>query len=95
MATATSSPHVIGPDHVSGVAHVEYARWGQAPAVRSGEPVDPLPTIYSSADGIEIEDTLILDLATAEAFAERLLAAIAYERRRAASSSTAGEVDAR
>lgn len=84
------------PDHVSVLGGVECARWGQAPAVPPGEPVDPLPTIYSSADGVEIEDTFILDLAAAEAFAERLLAAIAYERRRtaAACSSTPGEVDA-
>ncbi len=80
------------PDDVSVLGGVECARWGQMPAVPPGEPIDPLPTIYSSVDGVEIEDTLILGLDNAEAFARRLLAAIAYERRRAAAAGTSTAV---
>lgn len=70
-----------GPD---GTSDRGYARWGQAPVVAPGEPFDPVPTVYSERGRIEIADDTWLDLATAEALCERIQAAIAYERRRAA-----------
>lgn len=60
---------------------VEVARWGQS-TVPIGEPVDPVPAVYSTQTEVEV-DGLRMDFATAEALIERLQAAIAYERGRA------------
>lgn len=74
----------------------DVAMWGVFMAPRGVEP-DPVPTVWSSAyvdlDGkrsladVEVGDfRLTLDLA--EALANRILAAVRYERARAADGST-------
>jgi hypothetical protein len=72
---------MTAPDETFTHAGVECARWGQC-VVPVGDPVDPVPAVYSTPTEIEIDD-LRMDFATAEALIERLRAAIAYERGRA------------
>lgn len=72
------------PDHVAHRGQDnEFARWGQAPAVPMGTPLDPVPPIYSDAAEIQIGD-LQLSHAEAEQLIVRVRNAITYERGRAA-----------
>jgi hypothetical protein len=74
------------PDHVNDDdPWGPYARWGQATVVEPGVPIDPVPTVYSTAQTVEIGDVR-LSLAEAEQLIVRIRNAIVYERGRAAHS---------
>lgn len=75
-ATRVARPE---PDHV--YQDGQYARWGQAPVVPQGEPIDPVPTVYSDAAYVEIGD-LKLSHAEAEQLIVRIRNAVVYERGR-------------
>lgn len=64
------------PDSVHTDDHgTEVASWGRS--------------VYSDSDGVEISRRVLLEFDEAEAFAARILTAVAYERLRAAEASVA------
>jgi hypothetical protein len=77
-ATRAAKPE---PDHVNNDdPWGPYARWGQG-TVPAGEPIDPVPVVYSTAQAVEIGEWR-LSLAEAEQLIVRIRNAIAYERGR-------------
>ncbi|UKD55101.1 hypothetical protein L3Q65_45860 [Amycolatopsis sp. FU40] len=67
------------PDEVFVLSGEKTAQWGQSPLVPVGGQVDPVPTVYSTPTAVWVQE-LRLSLEEAEKLADRLQAAVAYER---------------
>lgn len=94
MGEHTTPPAVPQPDttHHHTNSGAEYAVWGQW-IVAPGEPIDPVPTVYSDARGIEVGEAR-LNHAEAEKLIVRIRNALAYERARVGHSPDLLAIDA-
>lgn len=79
------SAPVVEPDNVSDSQGLPSARFGQAPGVPYGEWIDPVPAVYTSGwNGGEIDlPDMRVGLDVAEQYAQRILAAVAWQRAQA------------